>query len=536
MSNWIYREPVSGQPQLSVWLDVRLYRGGAVEIFPWVENTRFLAANPTNVVTTVSVDIGASTVFSQTIDFKHRTRIPLLSGQALSYWTVTDPRVTPQHDVDYLTSTRLVPNYGWKNPSNAALNGLVSAYSPNTLAGVNSSMGVAGTSGAILPKSQVMYLTSACDPRAFRAAIVFGLSSGSWSIHYRDDSTNQPIRFSSYPTASTNIQQSPVIPSSTGGTNGTDAITHLPSFGYLPFLITARWWFWEESAFWTTRAYLAANGDQRFNASCIFDTANGAFAGRGAAWALRTLAETLCLCPDSHPTFAEWKSAWENNAAFYRAKYVDGTRFGSQSFGRAWISPQGMLGEYNAMGQSNYPPPNPSSAFYGATWMQAFLVQVWGHTSNLGLRVSDEGLANHLAVRNHAYMQPVSRGGAGTGYNWRRFIVYGYPIGADASGLPVETWFSPSQSYSELLSGFRLAALPDTEGLTVKAHSSDTDLQPDASSVDFGSQQLSSLAFAVDHGAPGAADLWRKLKGASNFDFAFAGLRDSPEHAITPRS
>ena len=535
MSSWRYRKPVGSDAHLVAWIEVRLFAGGAVEVLPWLENGYVTVASPaTKTSTTYNFTLGGSQRFSQTFVLPHHARIPLLAGAGVfSYWLGADPAVTPKHDIAYLTSTKLVPHYGYTSPSAATLNGLPQGYTPNTLAGVGSSMGAAGSSAALIPNSQAFYLTSNGDPRGWRAAMVFGFSGGSWSTHYRDQATNQPIRFSDFPSMSLQAGQgTPEMPTGTGSTNGTPVVSHQPSFGYLPFLISGWLWFWEESAFWETWNYLYHTPGQRSQgtgtgAKAIHDTRNGTNANRGAHWGLRTLAQTLVLCPTDHPIYSDLVFSWENNTAHYAATYTVP--------GLPWYSPQGILGEYG--GDSAYTMTVPSNHWLGAGWMNMFGCQVWGFSSDLGLPQSATSLANHIAVRNHAYKQIVGRAGDGIGgnYNWRRFAVYAYPIGQDKFGLPCETWNTAAQSYAELLAGFGLAAIPATAGLSLKAHSSDADLVAGTSTADsYGPFALSALAYAVDHGAAGAADGWARVSGASNFS-AFNGLNNNPEHGIQPR-
>jgi hypothetical protein len=545
MSNFIYRKAVTGSNHLVLWADVRVYKGGNVEVFPWVENAYFLVASPVNDSRTYTITIGGTQRFSQLIDVKHRTRVPLVTGTGVfSYWTGTDPAITPKHDRAYLTATKLVPNYGWTSPSAATLNGLTQGYTPNTLAGVNSSMGTAGSSAALIPTHQAFYITTGGDARAYRAAVVHGMSGGSWSTHYRDESTNEPIKFGSYPDAS--LQGgTPSIPSGTGGENGTPVTTHQPSYGYLPFLITGRWWFLEESAFWATYNYLKATVLQRrgptsgtgtpyyaaTGAAGIADTRNGTYANRGAHWTLRTLAQTFALCPSGHATYADWKTAWETNAAFYQATFVDGTH------SSGWVSPQGFLGDYSSGGGSLYGTPNGDNSWWGAAWMSNFGAQTWGFASDIGLGQSPASLTSHIAVRNHAYKQTVTRAGDGTSYNWRRFGVYSYPLAFDSVDLPPEGWYTGADSYTHYLAGAAVTSIPATSGLTLKNHSSDVDMAAGSStSSDYFPFAMSALAYAVDHGATDAAAGWTRISGASNFTSALVDLHNNPEHAIVPRA
>ena len=540
MSSWRYRKVVD--THLVAWLEVRLYAGGAVEVLPWVENGTLTTVGISKSAT-YGFTLGGSSRFSAAIDVKGRTRVPLLSGTGVfSYWLASDPGLTPAHNAAYLMATGMVPTYGWGAPSSGTLNGLQQAYSANTLAGVNSSMGTAGSSAAIIPSAQVCYITSGGDARAYRAAMVFGFSGGSWSTHYRDATTHTLPKLGDIPSGVFG-GSSPTIPDTTGGTNGTPVTTHQPSYGYLPFLVSGWFWFWEESAFWTVYNYLVARVNSRrgetsyetgpfrnaTGAAGVVDCRSGTYANRGGHWSIRTLAQTFALCPSDHSTYNDWKTAWEANTDYYKVVFVDGTH------SPGWVSPQGYLGDYSSGGNSLYGTPGGNDSWWGAGWMSAFGVQAWGFTSDIGLNQSATSLANHLAVRNHAYKQVTTRAGDGAGgnYNWRRFGVYSFPIGADSTVLPPATWYTGAQSYSNYIAGHGLASIPATLGLTLKDHSNDTDMTSSSTTAtDYGAFALSGLAYAVKHAAPGAIDGWLRVASASNFTSSFSPLAQNPEHGI----
>lgn len=541
MSSWQFRKPVGADAHLVAWLEVRLYAGGAVEILPWVEVGFISGTAPVNKSATYAFTLGSTQRFSAGIDVKALTRIPLLTGTGVfSHWLGADPQVTPTHNAAYLKATQLVPNYNATvSPNAATLNAQLQAYSPNTLASVPSQMGNAGQSAALISNAQASYITSNGDARAWRSALVYGFSGGSWSTHYRDAATHAVPKFGSYPNATLGT-----VPAHTGGENGTPVTTHQPSFGYCAYLISGWFWFWEESAFWTTWNYLDARvrsrqGEITFetgpfrNASGsagVIDPTTGAYANRGARWAMRTLAQTLALCPPSHPTAADWQVAWEANMDFYRAAYVDGT------FAPGWVSPMGFLGDYSSSGASLYGSTFADNSWWGAGWMSAFAPQVLGFASDLGLPQSATSLANHLAVRNHSYKQVVERAGDGLGgnYNWRRFGVYSFPVGSDATGLPPETWYTSAEAYSHYLIGEGLSALPATAGLSLKAHTSNNDMVAgDTTATDYGRFAMASLTYAVNHAAPGAVAGWNRIAGASNFAAFIDG--NDPGHVFAPR-
>jgi hypothetical protein len=528
------------------WLEIRMFLGGAIEVLPWVESGFLTGTGPANKSAVYTVTIGGTSRFSATVDVKHHTRIPLLSGGALSYWLGTDPAVTFAHDADYMMSTGLVPHYGFGAPSSGTLDATLQVYTPNTLAGISSAMSAAGGSGSIIHSSQARYLTSSGDPRAWKAAQVFGYSGGSWSIHYRDTTSNDIPRFQDYAAAS--LQGgTPSIAAGTGGENGTPGQTHQTGYGYLPYLMTGRWWFLEEQAFWTNYNHFAASigvrrGQTAFSTAPylfadgrygIIDPRAAPYSNRGAHWSICRLAQTLAILPTSHACFADYVTAWESNANFYKQVFVDGT------FAPGWVSPQGLLGDYSSGGTSAYGSPGGSTAWWGAGFMHPYGPQAWGHASRLGLPVSSTATTNTTAVRNHSYKAVVERAGdgAGSNYNWRRFGIYDYPIGTPGTSLPPATWYTSAQSFAEYVSAYSLAAVAATPGLSLLRHQQNADMSSsDSTGQDYGTTALSALAFAVEDGVPGANAGWLRVSGASNFTSGFSGLVQSPAHGITPQS
>lgn len=547
MSSWVYRRPVAGSSHLVVYAEVRLFKGGAVEIFPWIENGYLQVAGPTNFVRTCVVTINGAQRFSQSIDIKHHTRVPLISGSAFSYWVGVDPGITPAHDRAYLLSTKLIPNLGWQNPSATTLNSLVQTYVPNTIAGDDNASGGGGGSGCVIAPPSAFYVTSNADARAYKALMAHGLSSGSWSHHYRDATTNLPFRFSDWPNIrlkETDTSQSiPVMPVGSGGeVSGTGpyggpAVTHTPGYAYFPFLVTGRWWFLEESQFWATYAYGCTNRIERGGAAGV----HGSAQIRSRAWGLNVLGQTAAITPTSHPLHGQFVSSWQSNMAHHRARYVDGTTDGGR-----WVSPQGLLGEYSSDGNAAYMGETLTArnAWYGTAWMANYQAVVFGYSSDIGIPQSAQSLSDHLAVRNHAYKQQIGRAGDGLNgnYNWRRFIVYAYPFGSDATGLPVETQFTHAQSFAEMMIGFGLDPnLPATPGLTIKRTAGkdvgENDLGPGMASLDYGSTGIAALALAVEHGQPGAREGWNRITGASNFTNSFSAFLTDyrPHWGVLPR-
>lgn len=556
MSSWVYRKAFSGDSHLVAWVEVR-FSTGAVEVLPWVENGYLTVATPTNKSATYTFTLGGTLRFSETIDIKHHTRIPLVntstsegSATSFSHWLGTDPGAAPAHDGAYLSATKVIPNLAWGAPAGATLDAQDQDYTPNTLAGDSNASGGTGGAGCLISAPSAFYVTSGGDVRAYKAMMAHALSSGSWSSHYRDDVTNLPFKFSDWPQIrlkETDSSQSvPLIPVGTGGENGSSgggpAVSHLPSYAYLPFLVTGRWWFLEEMQFWATYTYGCLNRVDRGGDAGIYATSQV----RGRSWGLNVLAQSAALTPSSHANYAEFVSSWESNTDLFRRRFVDGT---DTSVGD-WVHPQGFMGSYSGdAGEPSlygYPTDTVSArpAWYDAGYQHNYMTAVFGYSSDIGIPQSAQSISDHAAVRNHSYKQVIGRAGDGLSgrYNWRRFITFAYPIGTDETGLPVETKYTAAQSYAEALTGFGLADIDPTYGGTLKrtfsASVGDIDLPSGTTaSHEYGASALAGLAMAVEHGVEGATEAWNRISGASNFSVFGPFLTDvEPNWSVLPRS
>jgi hypothetical protein len=121
-----------------------------------------------------------------------------------------------------------VPNYrGNTSASSSLFSRLVTSYTPLAQSNFQTDMGATGYDPAIglLPEWDVAYLTSGGDPRALRAVLINGYAAGRYGIHYRDETTNRPLRFSSHP----NLVMSDGSGVVSIGSSSTGAYTPTPS-------------------------------------------------------------------------------------------------------------------------------------------------------------------------------------------------------------------------------------------------------------------------------------------------------------------
>lgn len=550
-SRRVYRKALSADGHLVLWAEITHSSTGQVEIFPWIENGYLNVASPTNKSALFELSIGGTVRFSQTIDVKHHTRIPLVntatgqgSTRTFSHWLGTDPGVVPAHDGAYLRATKAIPNSHWAAPSGTALDAAQQTYTPNTLANDDNATGGTGGSGAIISAASARYVNSG-DLRAWKAMMAHALSAGSWSWHYRDSSTHQPALYSAYPNSGIGDV---AIPGGTGGTNhvGGPAMSHMPSYAYLPFLVTGRWWFLEELQFQATWGFLSVTPAYRNFGNHTITTGSG-YTVRGGAWSLNLAAQAAAATPTSHALSAQFVATWERSMAALYGRHVSGSitaDFTGVPFGGSLVNPLGVMGSYSGASgaETPWPPPNASrDEWWDAMYQHNYIAAVLGYSSDLGIEQSPTSLANHVAARDHSYKLVIGRADDGLfgRFNWRRFICFAAPIGTNATGLPVDTPFTTfEQMYAGLVFGWGLDAnLPATPGLTLKQHSSDVDLTNGDSSRPYGSSAIAALALAVDHGVFGASEGLLRITTASNFASSFNAWMadDEPQWAIKPR-
>ena len=271
MSEFHYFVPTA-DAHTHVWFYVRAYIGGQVEVETVVENGWLQVASPGRRNYNVTVTIGGTQRYNGTgIQHYHHTRWSRVD------WAGGDPGVTCTHDVAYLKSTSVVPNYAVTSLDSAAYttlpqNGtkhsamtraLAEQPTPFSLANFDSSMGSGGDADAygIVPGWGATYLIEG-DQRALWSCIATARASGRFCLHYRDEADGRPFRGSAYPSLGINYSASTAgiselsgnwsqgLPTPTGGAPSTLwYYTHSPAAAFMGALLTGRWQFMEEMQF-----------------------------------------------------------------------------------------------------------------------------------------------------------------------------------------------------------------------------------------------------------------------------------------------
>lgn len=527
MSSWIYRKPIGSDSHLVAWLEVRLFAGGSVEILPWVENGYLNVPSPTSKLADYAFSLDGTERFRANIDLPSHCRTALLSGSRFSYWHGADPQIVPKHDKAYLQASRLVPAYsGLVSSSSYVWASLTQTYSPLQQGNYAGAMGQTGYHPAIgmLPEWDVLYLTSQ-DARAYAGVIANALGAGRFGIHYRDETTQRPLRFSSYPylvvngggataisdpgTSSKNME----TPYATGTPPAVWDTPHHPSVGFTAYLLTGRFYFMEEVQFSATVGYLKNADWARKFSSGVFQSNAGANTPRGAAWSLRTLAQAACVTPDNDTALrAEFAASMAANFDFYHATYVaqPNNRFG-------------IVAPY-----SNYS--YGEGIYCTAGWMDDFFTAATGYAIDLDLAMpaaSTTRLRSFFAWKAQSIVGRLG-GTAPTEFLYTNAAVYVIAVApADTADFVGGT--GPFyQNWGEIYAATLKTPNPGQSGPLTGGNF------PDPTSY-WGNLQP-AIAYAVQHNVEGAQAAYARMRGASNWGLIASGWNDAPVWGVIPHT
>lgn len=540
MSSWIYCAPLGADPGLVGWYEVRLYKGGKVEILPWIENGFVMKTSLGGKTGTASVSVSGSSRFSMGLEVRHHTRAVLASGTTFSHWLGTDPQVTFKHDVQYMQKTKLVPTYiARTQPDSPAFAppgaapccdwvGLYTSYTPFAQSAWPSRMGAPGYDVSIgnLPEWDALYLTGDADPRAWSAVQVQAYTAGRYGIHYRDEKTNRAIKASSYPLIAIN----PADNSGVGGGSTSDGTAytaaaagnapplwegqHPPSMGYMAYLVMGRYYFMEEAQFVAALEYMRVNTDRRQNAKGIMDS-RGALSERGAAWALRDLAYGLMATPDDDPLKPSIQALVDNNAQFYFDTYA--------------ARPSCPWGFLQSLPMSDESPGDQMA--YVSIFTNDFFTGAFGRMIEMGVfspAVADKAKTFFAWNAQHAIGRLGDPNSPGQ-YDFRDATPYVMTIApSDTPDWTTGTgpWYANWGDVYRVNFGNAVRTAPANQlrgGYFPGAAGFWGNLQP-------------AISLAVDAGVPGAQDAYLRMTGASNWPQFMQDANDRPIWAVMPAS
>lgn len=528
MSSWIFRKPVGSDAHLVAWLEVRLFAGGAVEVLPWIENGYLTVAGPTSKAATFSFKLGGSQRFSTAIDLPHHCRTPLINGAALSYWLGDDPGVTPKQDLAYLQATEQVPTYSARVASTAPVaQTLATTFSPLGKANLiydGDSMRSAGYQAPIglLPQHDALYLT--CDsPVTYGAVLRNGFAAGRYPLHYRDEKTQRPMRFSQYPYLVLNQSNSGFWDQGgstrgqyTPAPKGTAPVgwdcAHSPAVGYMAYLLTGSFYFMELVQFAATFNYLGKGDNDvlRNGALGLVQPCIGAWQVRAAAWQWRALTMALNVTPDSDAALrAEFLGSVQSNIDDHHAIYVAQP---NNPFG--WIEG----GNYNSSGPH-----------FDASWMQDFVTAAWGFSLSMGLPVAVASATKHDAFFRWKARSAVMRLGTSNGFWYVNGAPYTMSIspaflpdfkGGKGPWYPNDaavyagTYASPPAWFGKVEGQLAGEIMPGERAMW--------------------GNLIPALSYAVRHGVTGAAAAYQRLTSASNYPALRDAFHTAPVWSVAP--
>ena len=557
MSSWTYRKQIGSDAHLVAWLEVRAYSSGHVEVLPWIENGYLSVASPTAKSGRATFTLNGALKYDSindadftgpydgfvvmnagTLNIAAQCRAVLTSGTQTSHWT-SDPAITPSHDVAYLVSTKVVPAY---RPTSINESDIVQwcvtngAYSPMRTR-LTEGMGGTGYSHDIglLPMNSAIYLVTG-DRRSYRAVLNWGFSLGSHAIHYRDQATNRPLLFASFPNKSTNTG-SDLTPTPSGGEPYRYATSHHPAAAYLPYLISGWNWFVEEIQFQVTLHYLASPPAARQTSNYFLQASAGHYGGnnqggpRAIGWQWRTLAMCASITPDADTTMrAQFVTALNYNATSYRQIHETGTWSG----GLAWAP--------NSLGLS-WEPGFPavdgdSGQVVMAPWQDDFITMSVGLCWDL--EVTDTTAKDNLLwFRNFKYQCVVGRLGAQNvpgRWNHRDAASYNTLVGTPGGGGTTMAWHATwGAAYAANDTTWRSGPAGANSG------QSGDDLRGgniggNGMSTSYWGNLQPAISYAVEHGAPGAAAAYDRMVAASNFAAKALEFNSIPIWGVAPRN
>jgi hypothetical protein len=526
MSSWIYRKAVGSDPHLAAWLEVRLYTGGAVEVLPWIENGYVNVTAPVNKNAEYVFSMSGTERFRATFDLPNHCRTVLISGARFSYWLGADPEIVPAHDKAYLQASRLVPTYGAAVPDSAKVwTSLAQGYSPLQQGNYANAMGMGGYQVAIglLPEWDVLYLVSK-NPRAYAGVIANAYGAGRFGIHYRDETTKRPLRFSSYPNlvteggASTGISNTGAssretyTPKSQGTAPPVWDSPHHPSIGFTAYLLTGRFYFMEEVQFAATVNYLKNTDVARKFSGGVFVSNAGANTTRGAAWAIRTLAQAACVTPDNDSLRGEFGASMAANTEYYYALYIAQPN-----------NPFGFVAPY-----SNYA--TGSGHYSEAAWMQDFFTAAIGYAVDLEPAMSPASmgrLATFFAWKAQSIIGRLGGTGA-TEYLFRQAAAYTVAVAPTESPNFVDGSGPWHKNWGEIYADTVGTANPGVAGPLTGGNF------PEATSY-WGNLQP-AIAYAVQHKVPGAQAAYARMVAAPNWSDFAKDLNGAPVWSVVPRN
>ena len=384
-------------------------------------------------------------------------------------------------DVDYLKSTKLVPNYV---KSDTAIPGSYQQYEINGIGNHTMLMGEAGYQPqiGILPLWDASYLSSGIKA-AYKSVIANAESIGSYPIIWRDRDTLEHIDLDKFSHWTVNGYKQGGE-SLVSGINGVWERAHFPSTGYLAYLLTGDPVHLDSLADQAALCYLV----QTWNYGGGFGRERlSTGQTRGQAWCWRTIGMYAALSNDED---------FIDMIAFNFEHYAG--NIDKNGIGITYI---GNLSAYGTAGVV-------------APWMHNFRVQTLGFLSDIDAVENTNSL---IKLRDHNY----------------KFI----------TGLLSDDFcLSQASSYTLKVGPDTSTSIDDLYDDWATVYKANFNEEPCATyrvpvtATNYWANLLPAVSYAVDHNAPGARKGWAKMQAMKEFDAWMTDLKKTPGWGIMPRN
>jgi hypothetical protein len=273
----------------------------------------------------------------------------------------------------------------------------------------------------------------------------------------------------------------------------------------------------EEVQFAATLHYLKQQDAIRGGSAGLIKSNVGANGERGMAWAIRTLFQAACATPDADTVLrTEFLNSVKSNIEYLHARYVARPH-----------NPYGFISPY-----ADYTPGD--HVFLGAIWQQDFVTGVIGYGLSMRLGVDSATATKWDEFFRWKAQSVVGRfgGTAANEYLYRDAAPYTMAF------APTDTpdweggtgpWFvNWGALYDATWAAPRVALGPRTEGGLRGSYF------PSATSY-WGNMQP-ALAYAVQHGVPGASAAYARMTSAANWSTFVEDCNVNPVWSVMPRT
>lgn len=476
-----------------------------------------------------------------------QVQIPNTRWRKVLWWNASEPTIHIAHNKQYLVSSYAVPSYDLSLTASTTAIAANKARLANPLYGRELSngllLGAMGTTGGrpdigVLPWYAALYVLSQSKD-AKDAMLQQGDLSGSWSMFFRDKTTDRPVSIVTYPyvTNHFNSGHNNTINPATGKSERTPLqlvadvtniyecvpdTSHHPDQCYLPYIVTGDYYYLEGLVF--TQRYCMLSmppyPDYRNGAQGLVYRDQV----RGQGWQIRTTAHAWHAVPDDYPLRDELASILQNNLDWYNTNYLSSSAPFANVFG-ATIHANNIV--YSILG-------NPSTGI--PPWMEAYLAM--GFARMREVWPQNTALDNYIKYKARL---PVGLLTSGSAMCWQMAGGYTFAVRATSTS-PLFTTFGQmyNATFPTSITSVQCGTQAMADAMTSLAANLGGLGAVPVNGVWRGNLpesyiviQQCLLAFCVDAGATGARDALDVVMSRSNPCTTFNA---NPQFAIVPRT